>query len=320
MSSTSRNDIPVLLCAFNRPEMAATVLMGIREARPSILYFAVDGPRAHEPKDRNRVAAVRSLAELVDWHCDLRVRFADENWGAGRAIERSIDWFFEEQERGIILEDDCVPSAAFFDFCGAVLNKCQSNPDVWLACGTNQVADWRSDEVDVFFSEPHIWGWATWRDRWRRRDRSLITGVDVHESNLAEYYGPNWWYRRKLIDLAVRGEVDAWDIQWLYVVALNGGLCALPSRNLITNIGHGPDATHTRGSSRFGNLVGIRDLPSWSRFDVAEFDREFQAKWAVAIRREYRQHDVRRRMARLWSYAAKVTKLPRRLGPGEDSG
>jgi len=56
-----------------------------------------------------------------------------------------------------------------------------------------------------------------------------------------------------------RGRIDTWDYQWLFACWRRGGLSILPNRNLVTNIGAGPDATHFReGHSTLG--VPAREL------------------------------------------------------------
>jgi hypothetical protein len=60
---------------------------------------------------------------------------------------------------------------------------------------------------------------------------------------------------RHAIDRVYRGEVDTWDTQWMLSNWLADGLTILPDVNLMTNIGFGDDATHTRSSrSEMANL------------------------------------------------------------------
>ncbi|NDD90693.1 glycosyltransferase family 2 protein, partial [bacterium] len=45
----------------------------------------------------------------------------------------------------------------------------------------------------------------------------------------------------------LEGKPDTWDYQWFFTCLANGGLTALPNRNLVSNVGFGEDATHTTG-------------------------------------------------------------------------
>src|SRR5690606_35139567 len=41
-------------------------------------------------------------------------------------------------------------------------------------------------------------------------------------------------------------KTDTWDVQWLFTIFRHKGLCVVPQKNLITNIGFGNEATHTK--------------------------------------------------------------------------
>lgn len=98
---------PVLFIAFNRVQPARKVMEAIREAKPPRLYFACDGPR--NEAERNRCEEVRALVSMVDWDCEVFTRFSDVNLGVMMGESIAMDWFFENEEEGIILEDDTWP-------------------------------------------------------------------------------------------------------------------------------------------------------------------------------------------------------------------
>ncbi len=295
----------VLVCAFNRVEAARAVLEVVARSRPAALFYAVDGPRTEVAGDNEVVHAVRGLVDEVDWPCAVHTRFLGDHAGLAAAMHGAIDWFFSHVERGIIVEDDCLPSLAFFPFCSRVLDRFETDRRVWLACGTNHLTRWRADEVDVFFSEAHIWGWATWADRWAHARLDSLDDLDAVEDAVATYYGPNWRYRRHLIELVRRGVADSWAIPWLSVVARHGGLCALPARNLVANVGHGALGTHTLGRSRFAGLPTAADNTTFTRFDAVRFDRRYQRRWALAISAERVNHRIRGTVKRM------LFRLPR---------
>jgi len=132
MSST-----PVLFIVFNRPETTRRVFEAIRAARPERLYVAADGPRSGRPEESARCALVRQIATAVDWPCDVQTRFLDENLGCGRAVTAAIDWFFEHEPAGIILEDDTLPHPDFFGFCGELLDRYATDERIGMIRGFN---------------------------------------------------------------------------------------------------------------------------------------------------------------------------------------
>ena len=40
-------------------------------------------------------------------------------------------------------------------------------------------------------------------------------------------------------------KINTWDYQFVYLHLINNASCIVPGKNLISNIGFGPDATHT---------------------------------------------------------------------------
>ena len=46
-----------------------------------------------------------------------------------------IDWFFSKEEKGIILEDDCVPSQTFYYYCQELLDHYENNENVFSIGG-----------------------------------------------------------------------------------------------------------------------------------------------------------------------------------------
>lgn len=101
---------------FNRPDKTKQVFEAIRKAKPPRLYVAADGPRAEKAGEAKKCEEVRRIAMQVNWDCEVKTLFKEKNLGCRIGISSSIDWFFENEEEGIILEDDCLPNSSFFEF------------------------------------------------------------------------------------------------------------------------------------------------------------------------------------------------------------
>src|SRR5690606_37527202 len=114
---------PVLFLVFNRPGTAQAVFEAIRTAKPPRLYVASDGPRASKDGEVAAVQRSRALAAKVDWECKVHTLFRDENLGCRRAVSGALDWFFGQEESGVVLEDDCVSSPSFFPFADELLER-----------------------------------------------------------------------------------------------------------------------------------------------------------------------------------------------------
>jgi hypothetical protein len=165
---------PVLILAFSRPDVTAKVIEAIRAARPSRLFFAVDGPREGREAEREKVMQVRRLAQRVDWDCELRTLFREANLGCKVSVSQAITWFFEQVEDGIILEDDCVAHPSFFPFAADLLDRYRDDERVVMISGDNFQLGRRRTVYDYYFSRyTHIWGWATWRRAWKLYDHGM---------------------------------------------------------------------------------------------------------------------------------------------------
>ena len=102
---------------FNRPDTTQQVFDVSPKGRPTRLYIAADGPRLDRAGEKEKCEAARAIATDIDWDCRVETLFRDENLGCGTAVSEAITWFFNHEEEGIILEDDCLPEPSFFSIC-----------------------------------------------------------------------------------------------------------------------------------------------------------------------------------------------------------
>lgn len=246
---------PVLMLIFNRPETTALVFEQIKILQPKYFYVAADGPRDNRPADAEECSAARAIVlEGIDWDCEVKTLLGEENLGCGRAPAKAINWFFENVERGIILEDDCLPDQSFFYFCDDLLEKYKNEQSVISIGGTNLGYTLSNTQSYAYSRFMNMWGWATWRrsaqaidydmDEWKRMRfkhfflfRRVQNGYDL-DINWIKY----WFY---YFNLASTGKFDCWDYQWIFFQLVHRKISIFPSHNLIKNIGFTEKATHT---------------------------------------------------------------------------
>lgn len=241
----------VLLVIFNRPETTRIVFEAIRKAKPPRLYIAADGPRPEVPTDLKKCEEARDIVNQVDWNCDVKTLFREKGLGCGLGPSSAFSWFFEHEEAGIILEDDCLPSQSFFWFCEELLERYRDDNRVMHIGGNNFLNGWQKDrDYSYYFSNSgHIWGWATWRRAWKLFDFNISLYDKLKNKNYFENFFLNpveKIYRLRKFDKTIAGaHVNWWDYQWDFARYINSGLAIVPKINLIKNIGFGEDATHT---------------------------------------------------------------------------
>ena len=157
---------PILFMIFNRPDTTQQVFAKIRGQKPKFLFIAADGPRANHPADAELCQATRNVALNIDWECEVKTLFREENLGYGVAPAEAITWFFENVEQGIILEDDIDTDPSFFTFCEELLNYYKNDEQIMRISDSYFFADLKpKDTVNSYYfsKQIHGWGWATWR-------------------------------------------------------------------------------------------------------------------------------------------------------------
>jgi len=245
---------PVLFIVFNRPDTTWQVFEAIRKAKPPRLYIAADGPRHEREGERASCEEVRKIASEVDWECDVKTLFRDKNLGCKIAVSEGISWFFEHEDEGIILEDDCLPDQSFFSFCEELLLRYRHDTRIMAISGVNFQKGRKRTEYSYYFSRYfHCWGWATWKRAWKFYDRELIAWPEIQKNgflyDIANGYEPVVSYWSRIFDKCYAGEIDTWDYQFVLSCWEQSGLIVLPNINLVSNIGFGNKATHTKDNN-----------------------------------------------------------------------
>lgn len=238
-------DTPILFLTYKRFNTAKKVFEVIKKIKPRKLYFASNAAKKKDYyKEIEMVERVRSLLNEINWKCKVVKIFHKKHLPVSESIPKSISIFFKSEKEGIIIEDDCLPSKDFFQFCKIML-KTYKNKNINVICGSRFV---RSKKSEIYFSKyNHAWGWATWRNSWKKFDPSIKFWKKFKNSkkwtsqnNLIE---KKYW--EKIFDLTYKKKINTWDYAWTASAWYHNQLSIIPPVNLINNIGFGPDATWT---------------------------------------------------------------------------
>lgn len=253
-----KTDVAVLILFFNRPDHLAEVFAEVKKARPSRLFLYQDGPRGERD-----MAGINGCREVVgdaniDWECEVHRLYQTQNYGCDPSEYLSQKWAFSMADKCIVLEDDDVPSQAFFPFCKELLDKYENDERVWMIAGFNAeesvpaLSGEGQEGPSYFFTSVFsIWGWASWKrviDTWDAEyswleDKEKLAKVErvVKEKKLRSDFLP------MCRDHKAAGKAFYESIFWASML-LNDGIAIMPTYNLINNKGVTDDSTHFQGS------------------------------------------------------------------------
>jgi hypothetical protein len=273
----------ILIIAFNRPDTTSQLINALRTIKPRKIYVAADGPRDDHPTDRDNCSQVRLLIDNFGFECELHTLYQEKNLGCRNAVETALDWFFENEESGIILEDDIIPSSEFCYFMENLLIKYSSNDNVAAITGFNPMGQFLKSDSYFFYRGFYPWGWATWKRFWTKH-RS--TKYDMNDLKDFSQKRPECKHLHSVIkfnlNLINKGHLDTWDYQLLYTITKYDLIVAMPEANLTVNIGYNGahsnnnNMNHSYGKMNINNLIhpNIPDVNNkWNNLLLEEYSK-----------------------------------------------
>lgn len=247
------NKFPVVFFVFRRPETTMKVLSEIVRSKPSKLYIFADGPR--DSQDFPIVDKTRNMIDTMLKNENINVikKYRKTNFGLRKNIIESLDEVFLQEDAAIILEDDCLPSSRFFDFCNTSLNNYEDDKKINTVCGTN--IDAENDRVAKCISSKYFlpWGWALWKRSWLeyKKITEKELGSIIQKKNISRILA---WYLMQVYDLSKKGGVKAWSYRMVIMQIVKDKFSLYPPYNTVSNIGFGDRSSNTLIKTTGSNL------------------------------------------------------------------
>lgn len=280
---------PVLFETFVRVDYARQVWDAIKATQPKKLYFYSNKGRVEKEGEVERNNEIRSWVKEIDWDCELHTWFRDECVDVYTSLRGAITWLFENEKEGIILEDDCVPTPAFFSFCDQMIEKFREDKRVWYVSGDN-FRNLNPSGYDYIFSRRHwMYGWASWADRWEK-----ITWDDLHVKEMIDTGVCYQLYKTKamgksrerqiLNTIGFVKETNCWDYAFGYIVDQNLGVGCFPTKQLVSNVGV-IGTNHSSGQSLTENASAAYESDEYvitkePPFVIADMEYDYQNRKA----------------------------------------
>lgn len=271
-------EIPVLVIAFNRPDVTQKTFEYIRAIGPTKLYLAVDGARVDRIGEAERVADVKRIFDGVDWPCEVHRKYNTDNLGAEITVSSAVSWVLENEEYVVVLEDDIVASRAFFSFAQEMLIRYKDNENIYVVSGSNFTPVDFCDGSDYTFCYcGHTWGWATWKRAWKMF--SLECDFLISKKELLERYScPKIaYYKYRQFKKFANNPIgtNTWDICWSFIRIKQCGLSIVPRYNLVSNIGE--YGLHFKGKTKVHYLEYNADFVAMKHPHVVKVDIMYES-------------------------------------------
>jgi hypothetical protein len=287
---------PVLIVTYARSGGLIRLLEDCASAGITKFYVAVDGPRSDLVLDQQRIMREFLANFEKDSSLNVNVWWRNENLGPAVSVLTAINWFFGNEEEGIILEDDLEPEPDFFKFAEANLAAYRESENIWIIAGSRLI-DPNSEFSEALWSlYPMTWGWATWANRWQLMYQELLSTPKTSWRNWFDRRA-NYW------DVGSRrskaGYIDAWDLPLASAQFRLKKLTLIPPVNLIRNIGFDAQATHTV-SNNFPLNVPTFKLPV--KFNQLEMPKKLRGlDYDIDLEQKVYFIALKHSLLRVWS-------------------
>lgn len=256
--------IPVLILAFNRADHVAEAMKAIREYQPERLYLECDGPREDKHGEHDAVVATRkTMLDAVDWPCDVKTLFREKNLGCAHAVNDAITWFFQQEEYGIICEDDIILGQDFFKLCEDLLPRYMNDDIVMEISAQNRSRRTDINNTYVYSQSAYCWGWASWHRAWAKMDMSMSASKTMTIPYLVKRLG---WFRGIMMQYYFKkayryiDSFNSWATRWFLSIIANDGLTIVPGVNLAINIGMDGGAHYEKGDTNLYSDLKIGSI------------------------------------------------------------
>jgi hypothetical protein len=194
-----------------------------------------------------------------------------------------------------------------------MLERYKNDTRVMMVAGRNALGEWKSGIQDYHFSLDEIWGWASWRRAWAFYDAEMRLWKHSQAKDCLRHFvvDPNIYEKMiPFFEKVSNNDIDTWDYQWLFSMCINSGLAIIPSKNLISNIGFGADATHTKGT-----IPAYYDLPVYEMTfplrhnELMVMDRDYVRRAKYDVRQPSPKKGAISRLRRLARVFQRVTGI-----------
>ena len=242
----------VLVIAYNRPDKLSKLINRLQIHKEKIGTITFWLNRGHN--EETIIKSEKCLETISDANFNNAIiKRPLSHLPVYDSIPDALDYFFSKHKFGLILEDDCLPSAEFIDYlCYQEFdesNKC-------LISGSNPYAEQIPDqENEIILKKSYffqVWGWygssTIWSDYSKNYKKELNSCSYLSIFRILKSKGLQIIFSLDFagkIYLADKKIIKTWDYQFSFYLLTKNIKTWVPNYNLVENIGFDNSATNT---------------------------------------------------------------------------
>ena len=247
------NNLGIGITAYNRPYQLSKTLEGLKLNKIKKIHIFCDGAKKSDVKNLEKISEVRKIAEKIDW-CEKEIFYRDKNLGLKKNTFLSMDYMFENYNKVIFLDDDCLSNENFISFLSNCLEKYKDYNQIKSITGyCPKISIPQNFKYDIFFSYRHCpWGFASWKRCWLEYKNKIFDHYEIFSSNKNKSLLNN--LGNDLLPMVINdyfGLSDSIGITWAWYVASSNGININPKYSLVKNIGHDGSGRHSSKFEKF---------------------------------------------------------------------
>lgn len=210
---------PIVIFTYRRDDVKKVInsLLKNELAKESDLIIYSDGNKNQD--DLKDIIKVRKYLHSITGFKSVSILESQTNKGLAKSIISGVTEIINKYEKIIVLEDDLIVSRDFIQFMNDALTYYENNENIWSISGYGpNIPSLKSYDKDLYLGvRSSSWGWASWKDRWKKIDWEIKDFEEIQNSkDLQKKFnlGGNDLY--KMLELQMLGKIDSWAIRWCY--------------------------------------------------------------------------------------------------------
>ena len=249
---------PIVLFTYNRPHHTQKTIEALLKnplAIESHLYVFSDEAKAAE--DQEAVNSVRAYLNQVKGFKSVTKIFHNQNKGLATSIIEGVSEVLKSNEKVIVLEDDLETAPYFLSYMNEALNH--YSPDkIWsIAAYSPNIQIPGNYPYRTYLAHRNCsWGWATWRQNWKRTDWEVKDFKDFFTNK-----NKRQQFERGGNDLSVmllkqqQQIIHSWSVRFNYAAYKNNLPTVYPTQTFIKNMGVDGSGTNMKKSGKYDSKL-----------------------------------------------------------------